>query len=176
MPTVLAPLGARLELEQQLALATAYRQTLLAAMDALDRPAYLVSHGRVEHSNPAGASRLQEGGATMDDIRHLAAAGQASTSGSCFSVDEPGAPALQLVLLRPTTRDLSATLQRSVAVWRLSPRQAEVMTCLAEGDTNKAIASELGCAEVTVEFHVRGMFVKTGAQNRAELIALFWKL
>jgi DNA-binding CsgD family transcriptional regulator len=79
---------------------------------------------------------------------------------------------MKLVTLPPTGRNPQRVLQAAVHRWRLSPRQREVLTHLLDGDTNKQIAAKLGCAEVTVEFHLRGMFAKTGAENRTELLAL----
>jgi len=41
---------------------------------------------------------------------------------------------------------------------------------LANGLQSKAIAVELGCSRATVEFYIRRMFVKFGAQSRAQLV------
>lgn len=169
MPPLIAPLRPRLKLAWQMAVTDAYRRTLLAAMDVLDHPAYLLSASAIEHANRAGLALLQTEETTIERIRS-AAAGE---GGSCFSIEEPGLPALQLITLRPSGRNQQAALDRSVRDWRLSPRQGEVLNHLAGGDTNKEIAAKLGCAEVTIEFHLRGMFSKTGAQNRSELISLF---
>jgi len=56
----------------------------------------------------------------------------------------------------------------------LTPRQAEVLTHLATGKTNKAIATILGCAEGTVELHVTALLAKFECSGRTELVARFW--
>lgn len=76
----------------------------------------------------------------------------------------------------PEARIAQAT-QRAARISRrrgLSRRQAEVLLHVAVGKTNKAIASLLGCAENTVEFHVTALFLKLQCRSRGELIARFW--
>jgi DNA-binding NarL/FixJ family response regulator len=58
--------------------------------------------------------------------------------------------------------------------WGLTKRQTEVLELLAHGSGNKDIAALLGCAEVTVEFHVTALLKKAGAVGRAGMIARFW--
>lgn len=50
----------------------------------------------------------------------------------------------------------------------LTPRELEVLSLLAEGLTNKAIALHLEISEYTVKFHVNTIFRKLGAQSRTE--------
>lgn len=50
----------------------------------------------------------------------------------------------------------------------LSPREREVLTLVAEGRSNKAIASELFITERTVEAHVKQIFLKLGLQEDRE--------
>ena len=58
--------------------------------------------------------------------------------------------------------------------WGLSGKQRRVVEELVTGKANKDIASALGCAEVTVEYHLAVIRRKVGAEGRAGLIALFW--
>jgi DNA-binding NarL/FixJ family response regulator len=51
---------------------------------------------------------------------------------------------------------------------RLTRREAEVLTLLAEGKTNKEIAAELVLSPATVERHVANLYRKIGARRRAE--------
>ena len=53
---------------------------------------------------------------------------------------------------------------------RLSPRERQVMTLVAKGSTNKAIASDLGLREKTVEVHRAHVMQKMKAQSLAELV------
>jgi len=55
---------------------------------------------------------------------------------------------------------------------RLSPREREVLGLLAEGLPTKQIARSLGITERTVKFHVTSLFMKLGAANRAQAVAL----
>lgn len=51
---------------------------------------------------------------------------------------------------------------------RLTPREREVLTQLAEGQANKQIASALGIAVATVERHVTNIYRKLDANGRAD--------
>jgi DNA-binding CsgD family transcriptional regulator len=53
----------------------------------------------------------------------------------------------------------------------LTPRELEVLTALAEGMTNKAIARRLDISLHTVKFHVESLFRKLGARTRTEAVA-----
>jgi DNA-binding CsgD family transcriptional regulator len=50
----------------------------------------------------------------------------------------------------------------------LSPREIEVFALLAQGLTNREIATRLFISDVTVKVHVHRIFLKTGARSRAE--------
>lgn len=52
----------------------------------------------------------------------------------------------------------------------LTPREAEILTLLVDGLTNKQIARELDLQEITVKIHVRNIYRKIGAQNRAQAV------
>ena len=52
-----------------------------------------------------------------------------------------------------------------------SERQAQIVTRLAEGWSNKAIARELGITERTVKYHLAELYGRLGAANRAEAVA-----
>jgi ATP/maltotriose-dependent transcriptional regulator MalT len=57
-------------------------------------------------------------------------------------------------------------------VSKLSRREREVSLLLAEGRTNADIAQKLFISEMTVKVHVRNIFSKVGARNRAEAAVL----
>jgi DNA-binding NarL/FixJ family response regulator len=59
---------------------------------------------------------------------------------------------------------------------RFTPRQAEVLTLLAKGMSNKEIARELDLAESTVKIHVAAIFRELGARNRTQAVVLAQKL
>jgi DNA-binding NarL/FixJ family response regulator len=52
----------------------------------------------------------------------------------------------------------------------LTPREREVLSLLAEGLANKAIATRLGISEHTAKFHVNAILGKLGVESRAEAI------
>lgn len=53
----------------------------------------------------------------------------------------------------------------------LTPREQEVLQLLAQGLSNKLIASRLGISDHTVKFHVNAILGKLGAQSRTEALA-----
>jgi DNA-binding NarL/FixJ family response regulator len=57
----------------------------------------------------------------------------------------------------------------------LTPREREVLALLADGLSNRAIASRLGISEHTVKFHVSSLYGKLGAVNRADAVARGWQ-
>ena len=71
---------------------------------------------------------------------------------------------------------LEARLELAHQRWRTTRRQLDVLRPLARGESNKGIATELGCAEVTVEAHVSALLRRTRSRSRAELVARFWTL
>ena len=57
----------------------------------------------------------------------------------------------------------------------LSDRELEVLSFIAKGKSNKEIASQLGIVEGTVKAHVANIFVKLGAVDRAQAMAIALK-
>jgi two-component system nitrate/nitrite response regulator NarL len=55
-----------------------------------------------------------------------------------------------------------------------SPREAEILQHLLQGDSNKMIARELGITEATVKVHLKGLLRKINASNRTQ--AAIWAL
>jgi two-component system nitrate/nitrite response regulator NarL len=55
-------------------------------------------------------------------------------------------------------------------VEELTPRELQVLRLMAEGQSNKAIARELGISEHTVKFHVNAILGKLNAQSRTEAV------
>lgn len=60
----------------------------------------------------------------------------------------------------------------------LSRRELEVLDLVADGMTNRAVASRLGIAERTVREHVARIFLKLRVESRVEaaVIATEWRL
>jgi DNA-binding CsgD family transcriptional regulator len=56
----------------------------------------------------------------------------------------------------------------------LKPRQIEVLARIVRGLSNKEIASDLDCAENTVEYHLTQLLRRTATSGRTQLTAWFW--
>ena len=56
----------------------------------------------------------------------------------------------------------------------LTPRELEILQLVIQGKTNRAIASEIGVSERTVEFHIDNIYTKIGARTR--VIAGIWAI
>ena len=54
---------------------------------------------------------------------------------------------------------------------QLTPREAQVLTLITQGRSNRQIADELYISLNTVSHHLRGIFAKTGARSRTEAAA-----
>src|SRR5437870_51683 len=52
----------------------------------------------------------------------------------------------------------------------LTAREVQVLEFLAEGFSNKAIATRLGISDQTVKFHVASISGKLGARNRTDAV------
>lgn len=66
----------------------------------------------------------------------------------------------------------SARAANANAFARLSPRQQQVAHLLLQGQSNKAIARQLGLSEGTVKAHVSAIYQIVGARNRVEAVTL----
>lgn len=58
----------------------------------------------------------------------------------------------------------------------LTPREYEVLSLLAEGASNKAIARRLAISVHTVKFHIASLLEKLDAEGRTEAVALAARL
>lgn len=69
----------------------------------------------------------------------------------------------------PGTPDRS---QQFIAEKSLSRREAEVLSALVKGISNRQIGQELGVEEVTVKLHLRRIYRKIGVANRTQAVKL----
>ena len=53
----------------------------------------------------------------------------------------------------------------------LTPREMEILRCLGDGMSNKAVARALSISAHTVKFHLEAVFAKLGVASRAEAVA-----
>jgi DNA-binding NarL/FixJ family response regulator len=54
----------------------------------------------------------------------------------------------------------------------LTPREADVLRLVAQGNANKAIAAQLSLTEETVKSHIRNILGKLGANDRTHAVAI----
>jgi DNA-binding NarL/FixJ family response regulator len=72
------------------------------------------------------------------------------------------------------SREASGEADASESHGLLSAREAEVMSLIADGQTNGQIAARLFLAEKTVKNHVRRIYSKLGVGSRPAAIA-YWR-
>lgn len=121
-----------------------------------------VRTGQMWRSNLAG-------GAVYYDERIMAGAGGrrfwCKVNGRAQDAADPFAAALYC--FEPVNRPVNdVTL-------KLTGRQRQVLTLVAQGKTNSAIATELGLSQRTIEAHRLRLARSVGVSNSAELIAWF---
>jgi DNA-binding NarL/FixJ family response regulator len=58
----------------------------------------------------------------------------------------------------------------------LTPREMEILSLLAAGDSNKTIAQRLSLSVHTVKFHISSILSKLGASSRTEAVTLGLRL
>jgi len=57
---------------------------------------------------------------------------------------------------------------------RLTARQGQILRLVVCGLSNKEIADQLCCSEVTVEAHMTALLRRTRSCSRTVLVATFW--
>jgi DNA-binding NarL/FixJ family response regulator len=67
------------------------------------------------------------------------------------------------------------TERRNGELAALTPREAEIVTLVADGLNNREIAAHLVVSEATVKTHINHVLAKTGARDRAQLVALAYR-
>lgn len=88
-----------------------------------------------------------------------------------------GALSQSLADLKQGSGDYASARRRAAAARNrlasLSPREAEVLACMADGRSNKAIGIDLGISPRTVEIHRANMLSKLSAQSSTEALRMF---
>ncbi len=70
--------------------------------------------------------------------------------------------------------DMGFDLNRNTMIGQkqLSQREIAIIALIAEGQTNKAIAVQLGVAPETIKTYLKRIFIKLGTHSRAEAVVL----
>lgn len=83
------------------------------------------------------------------------------------SILDPAITARVLSLIRSNTPGTRSTLDA------LSPQERRVLALIAEGQTNKEVAAEMGLAEKTVKNYLSTVFEKLHVSRRSQAAALY---
>ena len=73
---------------------------------------------------------------------------------------------------RYVPEEVAARLAEHLGEEDLSPRELEVLRLIRDGHRNKQIADRLGIAETTVNFHIRNLVDKLGANDRTHAVTI----
>jgi len=74
-------------------------------------------------------------------------------------------------LLRRVSHGRKVVVQGSQVWERLTPRENEVLKCLARGKSGELIAEELSITPLTVRTHIRNLMSKLGVHSRLEAVS-----
>lgn len=168
----------RMAQERRLREAGLLGPALGAALEVLGRPAWVVTfNGRVMHTNKAGQARWEQDAQGLaaqvrECLRSPPGTGPLFSSGPLRT---PGLPDHYLVLDPGPPMDPTSRLPVLTQRWGLTAREAQVLEHVVQGETNKAIALHLGCAERTVEVHVTHLLNKAQVESRSALISRFFQ-
>ena len=78
------------------------------------------------------------------------------------------APELTPVLAKVVQHGNNPSLNKPTPFSELTPREFEILCHLAEGQSNKVIARNLGISDGTVKLHVKSILRKLGVHSRVE--------
>lgn len=129
-----------------------------------------MAHEKTLGLAPTMISNLIERWDGFGDASQLAGSGgsDASAAGGDYApLPPPQTFAAEDVDLDPEGEELKA--RRPLPV--LSPRQFDVLTRIAAGQTSPSIASDLGLSTRTIDHYVGAVCKKLGAKSRAQAVA-----
>jgi DNA-binding NarL/FixJ family response regulator len=126
-----------------------------------------IEEDRITAAIEAGASGFLLKDAEADD---LAGAIRAAHAGEVYL--DPAVAGIVARRMRAGASQSAAGQDGATAVNRLTGRERDVLSCLARGLSNQAIATELGMAERTARTHVSNILAKLGLTSRTQA-ALF---
>jgi DNA-binding CsgD family transcriptional regulator len=156
------------------ALEPAEAAALSAALGEIPGAAYVVwADGSIACANRPGQEAHDRSPSDVTSTLRADVEGRGCTY-RVTPIVTPGSPAHFLAVEVTGLADPAPRLAAAIARQRLTPRQGEVLGLLVLGESNKAIARELGCAEATVEIHVTALLRKSCCEGRCALVSRFW--
>jgi DNA-binding CsgD family transcriptional regulator len=157
---------AALETSQPRFAATAYRMRALVHHEPADFEAALGQHRSWGNRFEEARTRLVYGERLRRDRRLSEARKQLSIAMSAFST--VGATGWEK-RARDELDAAGARLPRPASKVPMTPQEGRIAQLVAEGLTNKEIASQLVISTKTVEGHLRNMFEKLGVRSRTQV-------
>ncbi|HEX7858357.1 MAG TPA: response regulator transcription factor [Sphingobium sp.] len=154
------------------------RSRRIAIVDA-DDDDLAIALGEIilNNSDPAGVIVMVDGN-SRDNVPRV------ETAGACRVIGRSAPVGAMLDAIReleiggesgqPAVRQEEPAIHPDTSVTELSARETEILSCLANGDTNKLIARQLNIAEATVKVHVKTILRKLHLLNRTQ--AAIWAL
>jgi DNA-binding NarL/FixJ family response regulator len=83
-----------------------------------------------------------------------------------------GAGYLQAAVTMPVLRRVAHDARSSASRRSLTQRELQILEALADGLPNKTIAHQLALSEETIKSHLRSMYEKLGAADRAHAVSI----
>jgi DNA-binding CsgD family transcriptional regulator len=154
----------RVDLESELRQGSVASAALEVALESMGRAAFIADrHGRLKHANTLARFAWDRGAAGLEASRH-----PSSGRWDQHPLSTPGIEGHVLWLERRRPAD------GFEAKWALTAREREVLSLVARGLSNGAIAGHLACSERTVEAHVARLLEVSQCESRAQLVAEIW--
>ncbi|TIU00256.1 MAG: response regulator transcription factor [Mesorhizobium sp.] len=110
------------------------------------------------------------------DIAILRQCVRLGVQGFCYQFDDPAILFDTLVAVangRICVPYLDVSKINDTPMSRLTTRERELLSVLADGWTNLQIATRTGISENTVKYHLRNLYDKLDVRNRAMAVALY---
>ncbi|TIO52227.1 MAG: response regulator transcription factor [Mesorhizobium sp.] len=110
------------------------------------------------------------------DIAILKQCVRLGVQGFCYQFDDPAILFDTLVAVangRICVPYLDVSKINDTPMSRLTTRERELLSVLADGWTNLQIATRTGISENTVKYHLRNLYDKLDVRNRAMAVALY---
>ncbi len=175
LAAVAEPLRRRLRLEDGLGRAPLLSATLDAALEQLSGAAFLLDgRGDIRLANAAGRAQWDADPAATREALLVAMRSDGRRGRFAITAVDAAGAARHFLAVEHAGRDPEPLVTRSAVRYGLTPREQQVLAHLLRGASNGVIALELGCAERTVEVHVRRILAKADAPTRSALVARLW--
>ena len=104
----------------------------------------------------------------VDDVEQ---AGSLPSDASGAQIDAALRAAAAGLIVRPAEAEGGFGAGERASAALITPRELEILTSIAAGLSNKAIARRLEISQHTVKFHIESLFRKLDARTRAEAVA-----